>query len=283
MDYTELFDRYIDGRLEGRELDDFKKKLGTDIEFRRNLEMYIRLHNAAEDVISDRESSDTEIQVDKETDQLSLKDIAKYGKEKRGIPDEKTTTFREALQLAEKESLNNRIRTMKKNLPVQFAVAAIVIVALLFTVFILLQRNKLSNPDLFAKYYDPYVESDEVIEITRSSDNFYYALKVFKAGDYARAAVLFVQLSDSAKLKVYATFYSGINYMQMARWEEAVTKLQDALAFGETQVESLARWYLGLCFLRIDDSKSAREQFEILASGKNEFTARSRIILRLMH
>jgi hypothetical protein len=69
----------------------------------------------------------------------------------------------------------------------------------------------------------------------------------------------------------------------MGRWEEAVKKLQDVLLFGETQVEIPARWYLGLCFLRIDDSKSARIQFEILASKKNEFAARSRRILRLMH
>jgi tetratricopeptide (TPR) repeat protein len=277
MDYTELFDRYIDGRLEGKELDDFEKKISNDIEFRKNLDKYIRLHNVATEAVRGAEDSD------KETDQLSLKDIAKYGREKRDKPDEKTAAFKEALDLAEKDSLKSRFSMLRKNLPVQLAVAATVIVAILFTVLMLLRQNKLNNTDLFTLYYLPYVESDQVFEITRSSDNFYLAIKAFESGDYARADVLFMQLSDSAEYKVYATFYSGLNYMQMGRWEDAVKKLQDVLLFGETQVEIPARWYLGLCFLRIDDSKSARIQFEILASTKNEFAARSRRILRLMH
>ncbi len=120
------------------------------------------------------------------------------------------------------------------------------------------------------------------MENTRASDNFYYALKVFEAGDWVRATVLFDELSDSAELKVYANFYSGLTFMQVGSWEEAVKKLEEVVGFGDTPVEKPARWYLGLCFLRIDDSASARRQFEILASAKNDYTARSRRILRLM-
>ncbi len=95
--------------------------------------------------------------------------------------------------------------------------------------------------------------------------------------------MLFMQLSDSSELKVYATFYAGLNCIQMGKWEDAVTKLQEVVTSGETKINNVARWYLGLCFLRIDDSESARLQFEKLASEKNEFTARSKRILRLMH
>jgi hypothetical protein len=283
MDYTELFDRYIDGLLEGKELEDFKRKLYSDMEFKKNLEKYISLHNAAIDSIGEREGEEMEMGIDKETDKLSQKDIANWGREKRSIADKKMSAYKEAVDLAEKDFLKGKIKVVKKNLPLQLAIAATVIVALLITALIFLRQNKLTHPDLFTKYYEPYVKSEEVFEITRSSDNFYYAVKVFEAGDYARAALLFMQLSDSSELKVYATFYAGLNCIQMGKWEDAVTKLQEVLASGETKINDVARWYLGLCFLRIDDSESARLQFEKLASAKNEFTARSKRILRLMH
>jgi hypothetical protein len=283
MDYTELFDRYIDGLLEGKELEDFKRKLNSDMEFKKNLEKYISLHNAAIDSIGEREGEEMEMGIDKETDKLSQKDIANWGREKRGIADKKMSAYKEAVDLAEKDFLKGKIRVVKKNLPLQLAIAATVVVALLITALIFLRQNKLTHPDLFTKYYEPYVKSEEVFEITRSSDNFYYAVKVFEAGDYARAALLFMQLSDSSELKVYATFYAGLNCIQMGKWEDAVTKLQEVVTSGETKINNVARWYLGLCFLRIDDSESARLQFEKLASEKNEFTARSKRILRLMH
>jgi hypothetical protein len=224
-----------------------------------------------------------EMGIDKETDKLSQKDIANWGREKRGIADKKMSAYKEAVDLAEKDFLKGKIRVVKKNLPLQLAIAATVVVALLITALIFLRQNKLTHPDLFTKYYEPYVKSEEVFEITRSSDNFYYAVKVFEAGDYARAVLLFMQLSDSSELKVYATFYAGLNFIQMGKWEDAVTKLQEVVTSGETKINNVARWYLGLCFLRIDDSESARLQFEKLASEKNEFTIRSKRILRLMH
>jgi hypothetical protein len=268
MDYTELFDRYIDGLLEGKELEDFKTKVDGDMEFRKSLEKYLSLNNAAKAVIGGR--GEAEMNIGKEKYKSRQEDIA-------GV-----SAFKEAVDSAEKDYLKDKTGVIRRNLPLQLAIAAAVVVALLITAFIFLRQNKFSSSDLFTKYYEPYVSSEEVFEITRSSDNFYYAVKVFEAGDYARAALLFLQFSDSSELKVYAAFYAGLNDIQMGKWEDAVTKLQEVLASGETRVNDVARWYLGLCFLRIDDSESARFQFEKLASGKNEYTARSKRILRLM-
>jgi len=282
MDYTELFDRYIDGQMEVKELEDFNEKLRTDNDFRKSLDKYIRLNKAVSESIRERKVPVKGFQIDESADKSSLEDISKYGKDKRGVPDKQTVLFAETMASAEKDSLKGSFGVKSGRLPIQLAVAATVIVAILFTLFFLLRQNKLTNDALFTLYYKPYVETQKVLEITRSSDNFYYALKVFEAEDYARAAVLFDEFTDSAELKVYASFYSGLTYMQMSRWEDAVKKFEMVLGYGLTQVEKPARWYLGLCFLKMDDSVSARKQFEILASAKNEYTARSRRILRLM-
>lgn len=283
MDYTELFDRYIDGLLEGKELEDFNKKLRTDKDFRQALEKYFSLNEAAAEAVRERSGLDEESQIDESVDKSSLQDIFKYGKAKRGEADEQTEAFNKLLSRAEKDSLNTPFRSFARSLPLRLAVAATVIVAVLITLFILIKQNKYTSGALFTRFYKPYVGTEEVMEITRSSDNFYYAIKVFEAGDYGRALVMFDELADTVELKVYASFYSALTLMQMARWEEAVKKFEEVIQFGETQVEKPAHWYLGLCFLRLDNSGSARPHFEILASSRNEYTARARRILRLMH
>jgi hypothetical protein len=68
--------------------------------------------------------------------------------------------------------------------------------------------------------------------------------------------------------------------MQMGKWEDALISLQRAVQSENNQMILVARWYLGLCYLRVDDAELARRQFEILASSKNEYTVRSRRILR---
>jgi len=280
MDYTELFDRYMDGRLEGKELEDFIKKLDGDLVFKKSLEEYINLHKAAEEMMVSMMEEDMDMQVDKETDQLSKKDIGKYGIEKRGSPDEEISLFRKNIALAEKDFLQTGVMGKKRNLLVQLTVAATVIAAIIMTVFFYLRPTHLTNMDLFSEYFEPYVKSEKIFEIARSSDNFYYAVRVFESRDYARASLLFMQLTDSSEFQGYASFYAGLTFMQMGKWEDALISLKNAVKSGESQIMDATRWYLGLCLLRIDDSESAREQFKMLASSKNEYTIRSRRILR---
>ncbi len=163
MDYTELFDRYIDGQLEGKELEDFRKKLNEDLEFKKSLDEYINLHKTAEEMIAD-----------KETDQLSKSDIDKYGIKKRDSTDKGLSLFRKNIALAEKDFLHSDAGGRKRILLIRMAMAATVMVAIVITVFFYLQQSRLTNEDLFTEYYENWVKSEKVLEIARSDDNFYY-------------------------------------------------------------------------------------------------------------
>jgi len=282
MDNTELFDRYIDGRIEDEELEDFEKKLKADKDFKKSFEEFLNLQKAAEQLMGGNTEEEFDKQLDKETDQLSQEDIDKYGLDKRGSPDEEMSSFRKNIALAEKDFLHDEIRRITSKGIFRLAVAASVIIAVVLTVFFYIRGNRLSNKDLFAEYYETWVKTEKVLEIARSSDDFYYAVKVFESGDYARASLLFMQLSDSVEFHEYASLYTGLTSMQMGKWEDALISLKNAVKTDDIQMECVARWYLGLCFLRIDDSESAREQFKILASSKNDYTIRSQRILRKM-
>lgn len=86
MDYTELFDRYIDGRLNGKDLEDFERRLETDPEFKDELEKFRILNAEAEKSIGQDESTEVDNGIDKETEELSMKDISEFGKEKGNHP-----------------------------------------------------------------------------------------------------------------------------------------------------------------------------------------------------
>jgi tetratricopeptide (TPR) repeat protein len=283
MDYTELFDLYIDGRLTGKELEEFEQALENDPDLKNDLEKFKALHIAAEKTIRQDKPEEEEYEIDKETDELSRDDISKYGKEKRDQSDTDMVHFEEMLKNAERDHLNERGGRFKKTMFIWYGAAAIVFIILAVSVFLIVRTNKLNTLDLYATFFEPYVKSEKVFELTRSSDDFYYAVKVFEAGDYSRAAILFSNLSDSVELKAYALFYSGITSMELGKWDEAISSLKNAIGCGEDQIAYDSRWYLGLCYLRVDDEESARRQFEILASEKNEYTRKSRQIVRILN
>lgn len=280
MDYTELFDLYIDGRLEGKELEEFNRKLTEDKGFKRSLEEYIELHKAAEEAIGIVPEEKPDTKVDSETDQLTLKDIEKYGTQNRITADEEMLSFKRNISSVEKEFLNGEIPIIKRKLWIPLSVAATVIMVLAITIFFIVKHNRLTNNDLFTEYYVPYIGSENVFEIARSSGNLLFAIKLFESGDYARASILFEQYTDSSDFKEYASLYTGLICMELGKWEDALVALHIAVQTNDNQMVSVARWYLGLCYLRMDDAESACMQFDVLASSKNQYTVRARRILR---
>jgi len=282
MDYTELFDRYIDGQLEGKELEDFERKLEIDPDLKDELEKFRKLNAVAERSIGRDESTEGEAEVDSETEVLSKEDISEFGKGKRASTDNDLSDFQQVLKDAEKGYLMegktpfNRIRLM------WYTSAAVLIIALSTATYFFIRNSQQRTADLYAAFFEPYIKSDKVFELTRSSDDFYYAVQVFEAGDFSRATFLFSNLSDSSELRVYALFYAGLTSIELGRWEDAISSFKQAIGCGENQMSYVSRWYLGLCYLRIDDEESAKKQFEVLSSEKNPYSRKARQILRIL-
>jgi len=282
MDYTELFDRYIDGRLNGKDLEDFERRLESDPEFKGELEKFRILNAVAEKNIGRDESTEVDNGIDKETEELSLKDISEFGKEKRRSSDSDLTDFEHVLKYAERDYFNKGKTAFNKFRFIWYASAAVLIIALSISTYFFIRESQQRKVDLYAAFYKPYVKSDKVFELTRSSDDFYYAIKVFETGDFSRATLLFNNLSDSLELRVYALFYAGLTSIELGRWEEAINYFKLVIGCGENQMNYVSRWYLGLCYLRIDDDESAKKQFEVLASDKNAYSHKARKILRIL-
>ncbi|KPK84095.1 MAG: hypothetical protein AMS27_10915 [Bacteroides sp. SM23_62_1] len=283
MDYTELFDRYLDGQLKGEELEDFENRLETDPELKNELEQFRILNAVAENSVGGNENEEIEDEIDKETEKLSTDDISEFGKENRDLSDSDLDDFKEILKEAENSYFHHSKSRYKEIRIIWYASAAVLIIALSTASFLFVRESQQRKADLFAYYYEPYIKSDQIFELTRTNDDFYYAIKVFEAGDFSRATLLFRNLSDSSELQVYALFYDGLTSIELGRWEDAIHSFQQAIGCGESQMDASIRWYLGLCYLRIDDDESAKKQFEVLSSEKNPYTIKARKILRILN
>lgn len=282
MDYTELFDRYLEGQLKGRELEDLERRLESDPELKDQLEKFRILNAAAINSIG-RDKSEEEIsEIDKETEELSIEDISEFGKEKRRSSDSDLSDFEKVMKEAEVNYFSMGKTDSDKIRFVWYASAAVLIIAISIFTYFFVRDSQQKKADLYAAFFEPYVKSDKIFELTRSNDDFYYAIKVFEAGDYSRAILLFNSLSDSSELKVYAFFYAGLTSIEQGRWEDAISSFKQAIGCGENQMSYVSRWYLGLCYLRIDDEEAAKKQFELLSSEKNPYSRKARQILRIM-
>ncbi len=257
MDYKEIFDRYLDGRLSAEELKEFEKSVREDPLLAGELDQYRRLNSVSEKIFTSVTA-----------DQQAKDDIQSY-KQHDLSKDIDLQNFKRSLDKAHKSGPS----------PLWYA-AAVTLAGAITVAFILLLKGQTEMPEMFARYYEPYHQSERIIEITRSDDDLYFAIQLFESGDYSRAAVFFNQLSDSLNNSSYSSFYAGLIYIQQEKWEMAIDAFIQVINDGNVYILGDARWYLGLCYLRVENAPAAREQFEILSEGKNEYSKRARKILR---
>ena len=257
MDYKEIFDRYLDGKLSGDELRDFEKSLRDDPELAGELDQYKQLNEASEKLF-----------IEDSADQQAKDDIRAF--KKQDIEkDIDLQHFRKEMDKAGRR----RISTM-------WYAAAVVLAGIMTALLVILLRSSVEMPEIYAMYYEEYHQSDKLWEFTRSNDDLYFAVRVYESGDYSRASLLFRQLADSLPFSPYAEFYAGLIGIHQERWEKAIESFRRVISAGDSEIKTDAEWYLGLCYLMVDNASAAREQFEKLAATKNQYSKRARRILR---
>jgi hypothetical protein len=145
-----------------------------------------------------------------------------------------------------------------------FRAAAIVLLAIIASVLIFRPFSRMSPDEIYAHYYHPFRKNDRVLEMARNDNDFLFAVEVYEAGDFERAAVLFEMLADSGGLGDWPMFYAGCSYMSMNLSDRAVEIFQNLIMNGEPAVVSHSRWNLALIHLRRGQTDLALSQLEVL-------------------
>jgi tetratricopeptide (TPR) repeat protein len=143
-----------------------------------------------------------------------------------------------------------------------YAAASIILLAALGSSLFFGLPGSSSNDRLFDQYYNP----DNLVTVTRSGDaNIVEAVMKFQEKEYAVAAKLFRQILASDRSNFAGWFYYGISSIETENYDQAEKAFKNIIADNQNLYIEHAEWYLGLCYLKSNQTENARIQLSKIA------------------
>lgn len=244
MKYSEMIPAYLDGELEGAEKQAFEDAMKRDDLLRKE----VQLHQEVDAALS-------------ETDVINLRTKLHRAHDRMERGDEETRILR---------------MRPRRAIGAVAAVAALLIASA--WVFTLLNQPSMSPDEIYAMYYQP----DDAVMVMRSGeqsgegDQLAEALRRYEQADYEGALQLFKE--DKSSLMVH--FYSGLAYMEIEMFHEAIRSFQTILDDQQNLFMEQAQWYQGLCYIKIGQPEKARVVFKELAASNGPYKAKVDFILK---
>ena len=237
--------KYLDNDLSDKDMKRFEADLEASTELQDDLELYREIDEAL---------SDTEVLGFRE----QLTDLRRE-KQKGGGTGKKPIRFTK---------------------PWHYAATAAIALFLAIGLASLLDRP-LDNQDLLKKYYKPY----EVALINRSDNStidliLKNAEILYQRGEFEQAAMYFEKVLEEQPDLAGTNLYTGISYYELERFYDAKNSLNKVIEHNDNLYIEQAEWYLGLCFLALDENERAIRQFARIASGNSDMSTDARKVLK---
>jgi tetratricopeptide (TPR) repeat protein len=150
-----------------------------------------------------------------------------------------------------------------------YAAASVIVLMVVFTS--LMRSKTYSNLQLYATYYQPYKSGESVSRsATTISNNLNVALHEINLGQYREAVNSLDKASATERDGFSVNFYSGVAYQELGEYNRAISSFSEVVRHGDNLLVEQSEWYIGLCYLRIDERQKAMNQFKSIVS-KNGF------------
>jgi tetratricopeptide (TPR) repeat protein len=239
-----------------------------------------------------RQADDPEESLDQETREEIRQAVIDFKEgNKNDLPGEVDETIKSARQafeqrrekdqqageLTEPGPQRSNIRQIRS---IWFSAAAIVVLAVILSILIFRPLRGKPAKDLYTEYYKEYPMSADMKELSRTDDDLLFAMKVYEAGDYERAVILFEILADSSDLRGYSLFYTGHSYMHLNLTDKAIETFQRLLYDAPGDLIAATRWYLALCYLKTGEAALSKEQLLLIEDTESPFKKDARMLLR---
>jgi len=282
--------RYLDGEMTKDEKLEFEKDISENPDLAKEVESIRNLQELAGKAM--RQTDDPEESLDQETREeirQAVIDFKEGGKD--ALPGEVEETIKSARQafeqrreksqqateVSEQEPQRSNIRQIRH---IWFSAAAIVVLAVIISVLIFRPFKGKPAKDLYTEYYKEFPMTEEMNELSRTDDDLLFAIKVYEAGDYKRALILFEMLADSSTLRGYSLFYAGHAYMHQNLTVKAIETFQKLLDDAPGDLIPATRWYLALCYLKTGEAALSKEQLMLIEETDSPFGKDARRLLR---
>ncbi len=258
--------KYLDGELSADELRDFEEEIRMNPPLAEEVARFRQIQELAGKLLSDQgiENEELDPLVQKEISD-AVKDYKKDPAAFGDVPE----AYLHNLKQAGQSFSDNRGKTSSIGMinRIWYTAAAIVVLAILASILVFKPFAGKSPNEIYAQYFSTFHKTNEILELARNDNDFLFAIEVYEAGDYDRAAVLFEMLADSTRLRAWSLLYAGSSYMSLNQITKAMELFHLILQEGDDEVVPAARWQLALCHLRAGEPELAVEQLEILSSN----------------
>lgn len=155
----------------------------------------------------------------------------------------------------------NNIKTIflkKKSYSIAASISVLLLIGSLL--LMLLKTSEISPDEVYLSYYQQYEVGN--YRASNSASVLSSAIQTYKDGNYDEAYELFQDFNEKNN---EVKLLEGITQIETSRYEEAIKSFSSILKTEDITLFEHAKWYLGLCYLKIGDVQKAIAQFEELA------------------
>jgi tetratricopeptide (TPR) repeat protein len=238
----EIIDKYLNGEMEDRELEQFNHLLATDPEAQEEVD----LHQAIDEAIME----------------------------------EDIMSFRDTMQMiyAEDEKVKRQPAGFSRR-KLYYAAATLALLLATGGVVRQLTQPDYDNQEMFNQFYQPYEVTVTYRSGNTETDRLLLtALQKYEEEHYQEALVLFEQLLEKRKDDMAVNLYSGISYMEVEKYQKATHSFQTIITDNNNLFIEQAEWYLAMCYLKTDENKKAKELLDELIKKESYYKEMARKI-----
>ncbi|MEI6275500.1 MAG: tetratricopeptide repeat protein [Prolixibacteraceae bacterium] len=162
---------------------------------------------------------------------------------------------------------------------VWYAVASSIVMVLAFSS--LIKHKTYPSKQLYTSYYQPYKNGANVSRSASSSVNaMNSALYEIDKGNYPSALKILQNASSVKQDGFSVSFYSGIAYQGLGDYTNAIRSFNEVVQHGDNLLVEQSEWYIGLCYLRIEEREKAIKQFKSIVSENGFYREQSSKLLK---
>ena len=282
----EIIDRYLRDQSKGDEKDIVKIRLATDAKFRRlfdDIELMIQgiketaIHTSREEKLIHLRNFYNEAYESSEDDILDDDDEEGGDEKTFGSSSEDYEEPTPGSGLGKSKVISFPAADVLRQYKVAVAAAVTLLIAAWYLIF---QMNPITNEELFAENFIPFSNLDNnkrsTNEVLSERKQAYTA---YDQGDYEQAALLFEKVITTSDNQLLDMFYLGNAYLAIGNAENAIKNFK-AVIKSETGLTTVAKWYLGLCYLKAEQTDLAREMLLEVQNSGDERSEKATVILR---
>jgi hypothetical protein len=212
-------------------------------------------------------------------------DLAFHKEVDKAIGEKDVMALRASLKQISQEELGRASEKLGLSAPKRshlfwYAAASVMVMMVAFTS--LLRHKVYTNSQIYASYYQSYKDGEVVSRSALSTYNsgLNSALREINRGNYPAALKWLETTASSDQDRYTINFYSGVAYQETGAYNKAINSFAEVVHQGDNLLVEQSEWYIGLCYLRIDERQKARTQFRTIVSRGGFYGEQSRKLLK---